>query len=320
MNRMMLICIISLFTSLNTYAQSSILLPSEDVDLGNLRFEEFIKKNQDLIDRSRMGDVVGNGGGLIESQTSYYLNNLDKMITNSIEQSPELFTKTERLTLDYILNVIKLSNFKNKVIFIDDKDFFFDFDDFQERAAKTGFSYKYPIFINRNFIYENISNDLSPMITLLVHELGHQAGIKSHSTLDRLGSKVRQVFMAETQRLGVEVTGKPLTVTHSRFISAGAWPDLTLKYNDKLTSVPKISYEVIKSKCGSNYPINYEFNNLHWATRPIVTESLVYLILEGWVDFKCSNRVGSEVYSTPGVYRLKIKVNNNEVKLQTDVD
>lgn len=77
-----------------------------------------------------------------------------------------------------------------------ESDIFFSDDEGEvERLAKTGFAPEFPILINEKVV--EASKDYTVAISLIVHELGHQAGMSSHSFLDALGAEVRRFYRDE---------------------------------------------------------------------------------------------------------------------------
>lgn len=79
------------------------------------------------------------------------------------------------------------------------------FKDGNTRIAVTGDHVGDSIFINLDLAYQNDKYgsahpiSLDQIIAVLIHELGHHQGIKNHSSLDQLGLKVGNYFLAKIQ-------------------------------------------------------------------------------------------------------------------------
>lgn len=77
------------------------------------------------------------------------------------------------------------------------------------RIAVTGDNVGDSIFINLDLVYQNDKYgsphpiSLNQIIAILIHELGHHHGIKNHSSLDQLGLKVGNYFLAKIQWIAI---------------------------------------------------------------------------------------------------------------------
>ena len=192
----LLTLILGLSFSFSAFAGNNIFLDAKERDLRNKHFSTLASR---AAQSSSGADIVGNGGGIAEQNMRYAYKLLAKSVSYCLILPQCGESENQILVLKRIQNIaLKNQNNEKSVIFLDDKSFekVFESDlDFDHRVAKTGFSSEFPIFLNIDQIYEaELENDLSAMIGILVHEVGHQAGVASHSFLDALASEVRIAF------------------------------------------------------------------------------------------------------------------------------
>lgn len=300
------------------FIPEKIQLSSGEVQILNTEFEFFVKENRSVIDRARRGDVVGNGGGVIEGQTAFFYNSLEKILAGTIEENRLVYDQKEIEVLEKI--IANLNDFKasDKLIFIDNQDFFLDNENDEIRSARTGFSRMYPIYFNRSLLYDRIHGDYSPLVALLVHELGHQAGIASHSFLDSLGSKVQYNLNARADMISTNFNSHKMEVVLFNYSNVGSWSDIVVRFQDKVNSLPKIDYNTMKMKCNANQPVGYEMENVHWAMRPMFTQTYFVAFVNAWVNFRCVDNDG-QIFSSFGTARLRIKISLQGITFETEV-
>lgn len=113
--------------------------------------------------------------------------------------------------------------------------FFSDFEGEVERLAKTGFSPDFPILINEKIVSDSV--DFTVSISLLVHELGHQAGMSSHSFLDKLGAEVRRFYLDEQFVLGFQKRNSILTFFTIPYRQSGQ-DDFYVNFKNSYINIP----------------------------------------------------------------------------------
>ncbi len=291
-------------------------LTEDEVMEANIGFENFLSNFSETLERALRGDVVGNGGGLLEGQAYFDYRSLPKFIANAFEQTVVEFSNFEREVLVAIIKNMASDEMEKKLIFLDDLDFFRD--DNEIKAAKTGFSAHYPIYINRPFLYQQLLNDRSALITLLVHELGHQTGVKSHSFLDALGSKLQFLVKLNTEQRSLFVEGKHFEITIYNHAVVGASSDIEAVYQNRVYRIQKFDYEVLKKKCGLFKPVGYQVFNPYWRERVRRIGSSFRFTLGGWIMVKCTDDVGN-FFNLDADFTIDFRIEKREIQYRSQV-
>lgn len=256
-----------------------------------IRFNaEFSENILPLMESYGTGDIVGNGGGLLEQNFLLAYYSLQTAIENCLTLEECYSSVNQRLILKEI-NQLFIDKIRNKtpLVFIKNSDtnnFFYDEYDQTERVAKTGFSKKYPIFINLD-VTTNIVNDVPAMLGIIIHELGHQAGIVSHNFLDQLGAKIRKMWLSNWVISDVNVSGENLLVrlfsTNSNLINS----KLSYVFNGKVQSLNSLIYRNIS--CGEGETLyGFSLSNGHWQ-RPVNTSFRTTIKKTFWLDVYCED-------------------------------
>lgn len=173
-----------------------IFMPEEIRLERNREFEIFSGQGSEFASGS---DIIGNGAGLAEQNVQYMLRQLDRHLVMCLNDHSCLSSSRDKGVLRKLLDLSLTKRGKtDAVLFLNGADFetvFANTGDTDQRIAKTGFSPKFPVFINVSAIYKNgLESDLSYILGLLVHEFGHQLGIASHTYLDSLAASIRSSF------------------------------------------------------------------------------------------------------------------------------
>lgn len=146
----------------------------------------------------RGGELTGNGGGIVEAKFEYHYDRLGKYILHCIRSNSACsMSEEDVLILENIKNIVAekrtdptrlvfMSGNENPKFFEENKG------PWGVRTAKTGNSPSVPIFINTDHLYLNNIPSLNDdeIITMIIHETGHQANIQDHAYLNRLGSEL----------------------------------------------------------------------------------------------------------------------------------
>ncbi|WP_127718190.1 hypothetical protein [Halobacteriovorax sp. HLS] len=278
------------FTS-NIFAIEEIMLsPQRRIELNR----EFSIQTAPLIDAFGSGDIVGNGGGLLEQNFYHAYYSVQTAIENCLSNIQCYTNSDQKKVLKDINNLfIKKIGQKNILIFLKNSqtnDFFEDEYDNTQRLAKTGFSYEHPIFINLERA-ESITNNVPAMISILIHELGHQVGIASHGYLDRISAKVRRDWDANwtvsTQEVGQRNLDIRLFSTPNNFISA----KLSYELDGKVKSLNSEIFKQLKCNDGESL-YGFYLSNGHWS-RPTATRHFHSVEISYWLDVYCKDTYGS---------------------------
>jgi hypothetical protein len=151
------------------------------------------------------GSFVGNGAGLVENNFQYAYISLNHIFSDCLE-SHHCELNGAELTLLKKMKLVLTTNLNktDRLIFVSGAqipDFFKTGENEDHRIAKTGLTSKDPIYINTDCIYDSSGApaiDFPTIISILTHEIGHQAGEPNHALLDIIGSKIKKVM---SQRL-----------------------------------------------------------------------------------------------------------------------
>lgn len=156
-------------------------------------------------------------------------------------------SKEERVILKEIAKVARSGRDNRDVlIFLSGKrypGFFQDVSDPQVRVAKTIFEPAAPIFINLDQVYDSSTSqpsvDYPSSLAILIHELGHQVGVRSHSSLDDLGSKFRSYISSDSDEVSRIVGEDHLTLSVLNLQLPRQRALMTLSFGDKLLIWPR---------------------------------------------------------------------------------
>lgn len=256
--------------------------------------KEFTEKLSDLQARGGSGDIVGNGGGLVEQNFQHAYDKAADLIDHcSVYKNCDIDDDDLAILEEIKLTIISNWGNKERLKFVPSQfeDFFNDEGDYETRIAKTGFDPSFPILINLNLAYRNESfaYDFGAMIAIVIHEVGHQIGIIDHGYLDFLGQIIRRETIARQDNFGIKIgNGKfNIAVLNSGLYSLSK-PGLYVSYNDKsIPLIKKVSHEI-------NCPINSELSgfyieNGHFS-KPNVIRHRILLQFESWLTYFCESK------------------------------
>ncbi len=285
-----IILLVLLTLSNLSHANEAIRLDKNQRAMLNADFERSILP---LVEFYGDGDVVGNGGGLLEQNFLLAYYSLQAAIENCLILEDCYTSQSNQEVLKEINQlIIKKINMKSIFIFLrnsETENFFFDEFDQSERIAKTGFSKDHPIFINLD-ITDEIINDVPAMLGIIVHELGHQIGIKSHSYLDQLGVKIREMWITNWIVSDISIGGEDLSLrlfsTKSNYISS----KLSYVFRGKVKSLNSLILKKLNCRKGDRLS-NYSLTNGHWR-RPSLDNFRSIVIKTFWLDLYCEDQYG----------------------------
>lgn len=256
--------------------------------------ENFDLRTRPLVEAFSTGDMVGNGGGLLEQNfyQAYYL------VQSAIENC--LYDATCDLTLDqkellrkinqtYILKIDQ----ELPLIFLKESQsngFFNEDSNKESRLAKTGFSEKFPIFINTTLAL-SITENIPAMIGILIHELGHQAGVLSHSALDELATKVRFLWIDGWVESKVRVANRLLSARLFSSKNNYTTASLSFVFDQKVHSLDHLVKEQVSCLPGETV-YGFYLSNGAWQ-RPTSERIKFSIKLKYWIDIYCMDSDGS---------------------------
>lgn len=263
--------------------------------------DNFQKLTRIIMDKFNTGDIVGNGGGAVEQNFNFAFNSIPTVVNQCLSSMECLLSNDEKLILLEIRSTFfsKLDQ-RTRFIFINEDEsrgIFKDQFDKTERIAKTGFSNMFPIFINLGLIEKSkyFKYDPSAALSLIIHELGHQAGYASHSMLDNLSSKLRVAFSYSVENTKIDIAGKELLVNiyNSEFRYDS---QISFTYNYRLTN---LSYEIRESlQCETKrqFVSGYSLSNAYWERATVINDR-THTKLSLWINIHCESMTG-EIWTT----------------------
>lgn len=299
----------------------------DDLEMINKAFEKYLLLHGiqfgDVVGNGS-GDIVGNGGGIIEGTLQSLTKNLPNYIQQTILYADFDYPRDVALALMKINNSLKNRKTPLTLEFLsgeEAKSFFFDEHDQEIRAAKTGFSDRYPIFINLDLLYsKNIST--KALLTLLVHEVGHQVGYKSHSFLDILGSEVSRAIDLQMKSLDeLYFDGSELYVNYLNYDMNGSKATLSLQFRDQMSHISGWDFEYFRVLCGQYFPIGFRYRNISWENYVDLmnNKKLEEASLKGILEVNCGGPRGSVIQKFAKI-KIKVEVLDHKLKTQTVIE
>ncbi len=160
------------------------------------------------------GSYIGNGAGLVENNFQYAYSSLSNIFSNCKDSENCNLTESELALLEKMQVVLQYNSANSQRIeFISELKFpgFFTTGESEvHRIAKTGLTASAPIFVNSDLLYTEDGTpalDFAYIVSILTHEVGHQAGELNHRRLDILGSKIRAVVNQNIVRHQMKIEG-----------------------------------------------------------------------------------------------------------------
>jgi hypothetical protein len=247
------------------------------------------------------GSFVGNGAGLVENNFQYAYSSLNSLYSNCRDSENCVLTESELSLVQKMQEVIELnSSNAARILFISEvqnPNFFSTGEGEEHRIAKTGLTPNFPIYVNSDLLYSKSGTpalDFPTIISILTHEIGHQAGETNHAVLDILGSKMRRVI------------GQHLIIHQADLENAGHVEmlilnnDFPLKTADIFFSWGKVGTQKITSqvmsflKC-SNIETTlsgFEIVNGHYLNTDEKNETEPSVEFGMWINLYCYNPLG----------------------------
>lgn len=274
----------------------------------------------DVVGNGTPGDVVGNGGGVIEGTLQYLAKNLNVYIHQAILYADYEYPPDFMQALSEIHTSVAMREKPIELIFLSGDtavNFFTDLHDQQIRAAKTGFSEDYAIYINIDYLYANQQISREHLLGLLVHEVGHQVGYKSHSFLDIVAAEVVRVINLKMNHLeSIAIGDDFVDVQFLNYDFNGSKAHLAVSYADKTTFISGWNVEEFKPVCGHYFPIGYRYRNLAWSNYIELISGIETNkgAIEGILEVNCGGPRGGIMQKFIGV-EIDIKVEETNLKV-----
>lgn len=258
--------------------------------------QEFKLRTTPLLDRYNTGDIVGNGGGIVEQNFAFAFNSVPNAIGHCLAKMNCNLSVDEKLVLlDIRATFYSKLERDFQFVFVTEEDsdgLFNDQLDPSERLAKTGFSKDFPIFINLSLIEESDSYKVDPSaaLGLIIHELGHQSGYKSHTMLDTISSKLRVAFSYELEHLDYEINNETLFVNiYTREDQFNT--QISYLYNHRLGRLSSRIEEKLSCSVPTQRVAGNTITNEHWQRKKFINDR-IKVELTAWIDVYCEDENG----------------------------
>lgn len=276
-----------IFMTFQSFAAISLFLTEEEKAQRNLDFSALQAR---IMSSDSGADIIGNGSGIAELNMSFAFRNLDRAISYCINL-PNCGEGTDKLTvLKLIRNaVLEKRDDSGHLVFLSKESFeeyLSSTSDSDNRVAKTGFSTNFPIYFNLGEIEDNnLNNDLSSMVAILTHELGHQVGVASHSFLNELAAEVRTTFLRVAQTIDTDIYDNHFSLSIIGGINPYDIQQVLLTVENEPI---KISSLASQYKCSTpdSRLVGIKISGVTWD-RPSLDKNLLIMKSRGNVDFFC---------------------------------
>lgn len=254
-----------LLTTSPLFAQMSgvrFISSQERTDLNRL-FSEKVQRYESM--RSN-GDIVGNGAGLAELNLAYVYRSIPSFIDRYLNSPNNGLRQNDKKTLLQIKRIVEeRTSYSNVFEFVAKEDLSLIFNGEDDRIAMTGFSQEFPIYINKALLYQTpeLSTDLPLQASIIIHELGHQTGIKSHKYLDYLGAAVQNYLQKRFSSHELDLGGGLSIKIFNRTADDYTIPQVLLTHLKERAEITRELRSNIVCPDGRQ-AIAFDMRNAHW--------------------------------------------------------
>lgn len=271
----------------------------------------------DLAARLSGGDIIGNGGGSAEQEFRYAYRRLSNIISSC---SSSLFCPFVGKELERLKKIGKVSRkfigSKDRLIFLSESEypgFFEDSLDAKVRIAKTASIEGAPIFINLDLVYKEkkASIGYSTMISILVHEIGHQIGIESHSVLDDMGAKLRDYLNQDKHTSTFTHEKGTAKVQVYNLKKVDHYAEVFFSYNFEIIPLTSKIRSRISCQRENSTPIGFEISNTHWE-RLRAERGVFVLEYKSWLKVHCLDLSNSAIWEEDRDLSMDIHLNDGK--------
>lgn len=268
------------------------------------------------------GSVIGNGAGIVENTFQFAYQNLHGTFSECIIQAKCELTEVETELVRKMRKVIDINRSnENRILFVSEKDlpgFFNTGDNETHRIAKTGLDSSSPIYVNLDLVYSpggNPAFDYATITSILVHELGHQAGEINHAKLDIVGAKIKKNILKKIQDHSAELSYEQIDVSIINRNFPFRASDISISWQNVGSVVAtKEALDAVKCKNPEDTLAGIEIQNGHFKLLSKATaESPAHFSFGFWALLTCYSKT-REVF-LPEKRQVQIDVNRNlEIK------
>jgi hypothetical protein len=270
--------------------------------------------------KAEAGVLFLNGDGIVEQNIFFAYNSVPKAIENCIAVSEACgLSVSDIVVLQKIKAVAEAYKATpERIIFTSDsvRPGFFETGLGQaHRVAATTNSPGAAIYFNSAQFYSSDGTpalDLPLLVSILVHELGHQTGVADHAYLDFLGGRLRGMLSAGSLSLPYPYGLQNLKIIGINYINAGLPSDIYFVDSLRSSSMTSILGKVARCPLATDRLIGWNLQNAHWdqAFNPAFQGPLVILGVSGYVGSQCVG-LGGELTQSVQSFRLNVYVENN---------
>ena len=275
----------------------------------------------------RGGDIIGNGGGIAESNFVHAYTRLYKLIDNCL--SSDFCSRNEREFYDLLtIREATSDNFRttSRLEFTTpDKTpgIFFTNDSDVVRLAVTGNKETDPIYVNLDILYTQKDGKSYPalsygeIVSILIHEIGHNVKIKGdHAHLDFLGSLVRDFMEKKFVSHEYLVFDTVFNVNLMNFSQQMKVSEFWVNWEDKTKNITEEVY--LNSYCrNGDKPFSIKFNNYHIEKIQSNSDQVV-MPINLWGELVCLDGVVTQ-NEIIDMYIL-LKVNKKSSKADVSIE
>lgn len=242
----------------------------------------------------RGGELTGNGGGIVEVKFEYHYDRLGKYIDDCIRSFTVCSISEEDAE---VLGQIKdIANEKKsdptRLIFLsgaENPKFFKESEGpWGIRTAKTGHAPEIPLFVNTDHLYKNNVPAMSDdeIITIIVHETGHQAKMPDHAYLNRLGSELVNFLKNKSASVQREHRGVVHQVDFTNFEASHQDAEATLTYAGEQIDLRPLIKDSLSCPHPDQRVIGFELSNPFWK-RESQQDGLENFPMGLWAQVNC---------------------------------
>ncbi len=260
------------------------------------------------------GNVIGNGAGLVENQFQFAYTTISSVATQcAASKKCETNAIENKLLTQISLIIQKNSANAERLVFLSEKQnpgFFKTGENEQHRIAKTKLQENSTIYVNLDQIYTADGKptlDYPTIISILTHELGHQAGESNHAKLDILGNKLKKIVSQKLTRHQMNFgenndSVEILMMSHDFPVRTS---ELIISWGTKSLDATSGIIEILSCRSPQKSMAGFEFQNGHFLVADTNVTDVINFGL--WVDVYCYSSESKTVEVEK--YEMKLQIN-----------
>lgn len=268
------------------------------------------------------GGYVGNGGGLVEQNFNFAYSSIPRLVDSSLVTINLQFNEQEKQILQKI-SAIAAENASNakRLVFLSGQKHPEIFNTTPEELHRLAVTTHTPgdiIYVNGDLLYSEAGKPLLSMgeiISILIHEIGHQTGEKHHQFLDVIGSKLRNYYLQNSLSYEIEKANKMLTFTVLNQKGHYSSGQLIYQSDSKVTNLTPSINEKIQAILKANYYVNvtgFFLTNGNFKLEQLPSR----YIFQIWVNASYSLRTENGYVLKSELFPLEFEVtDDNSVRL-----